>query len=102
MTKADIVNEVSSITGKQKKDVVDVIDSTMHVIKKNMTAGENVYLRGFGNFILKKRAEKKARNITAGTSLIVPEHYIPKFKPCRTFMDWVRREVNCENKCKTQ
>jgi DNA-binding protein HU-beta len=93
MTKAELVNEVARLTEQEKKDVCDVIEAIMHVIKKNMAEGQNIYLRRFGSFILKKRAEKKARNITAGTTVIVPEHYIPKFKPAKVFLNKVKNNV---------
>jgi DNA-binding protein HU-beta len=93
MKKVEIVNEVAGITGKQKKDVEGVINTAIAVIMHNMEEGRNIYLRGFGSFILKKRATKVGRNIAAGTPLIIPEHYIPAFKPCKTFMNRVKNNV---------
>jgi DNA-binding protein HU-beta len=93
MRKIEIIYEVSRITGKQKNEVSDIVEATMSVIKSNMIKGRNIYLRGFGSFIVKKRAEKKARNITAGTAVIVPEHYIPAFKPAKAFINMVRNNV---------
>ncbi len=90
MTKADIVAEIAAATGVEKAEVMTVVEAFMSTVKKAMIEGNNVYLRGFGSFILKKRAEKVARNITAGTSVVVPAHTIPAFKPNRDFVDKVR------------
>ncbi len=85
MTKADIVSEISKKTGIDKATALVVVEAFMDSVKENMVNGENVYLRGFGSFILKKRAAKTARNISKNTSLVVPEHNIPAFKPAKTF-----------------
>ena len=77
MTKADIVNEISHKTGIDKLDVQKAIESFMDEVKKSLGKGDNVYLRGFGSFIVKKRAQKVARNISQKTSIIIPEHSIP-------------------------
>ncbi len=90
MTKADIVNEISRKTGIDKAEVLQTVEKLMEVIKDTMSNGENVYLRGFGSFIIKVRSEKTARNISQNTALIVPEHKIPAFKPARVFMDMVK------------
>lgn len=90
MTKADIVNEISRKTGIDKAEVLQTVEKLMEVIKDTMSSGENVYLRGFGSFIIKVRSEKTARNISQNTALIVPEHKIPAFKPARVFMDMVK------------
>jgi len=90
MTKADIVAEIAAATGVEKTEVMTVVEAFMSTVKKAMIEGNNVYLRGFGSFILKERAEKVARNITAGTSVVVPAHTIPAFKPNRDFVDKVR------------
>lgn len=89
MTKAEIANEIAKSTGIDKEAVVAVIEQFMTVVKDSMAQGENVYLRGFGSFILKTRAEKTARNISANTTLIVPEHKIPAFKPANCFKEQV-------------
>ncbi|MDE5888175.1 MAG: integration host factor subunit beta [Muribaculaceae bacterium] len=89
MTKAEIVNEISRSTGMEKAAVLNVVENLMQVIKESMADGENVYLRGFGSFVVKTRKEKTARNITKNTSLIVPEHKLPTFKPARVFKDMV-------------
>lgn len=85
MTKADIVSEISKKTGIDKATALIIVEAFMESVKENMVNGENVYLRGFGSFILKKRAAKTARNISKNTSLVVPEHDIPAFKPAKTF-----------------
>ena len=85
MTKAEIVTEIANKTGIEKKDVLNTIEAFMEVVKESLTKEENVYLRGFGSFIVKKRAQKTARNISKNTTLIIPEHNIPAFKPAKTF-----------------
>lgn len=85
MTKADIVNEISKNTGIDKQNVLTTVEAFMEVVKKSLAEEENVYLRGFGSFIVKKRAQKTARNISKNTTLIIPEHNIPAFKPAKTF-----------------
>ena len=87
MTKAELSKVVSDETGIEKALVQDVIDATMEAIKKGMAEGENIYLRGFGTFEIKKRAAKKARNITANTTMTIPEHNVPRFKPCDSFKE---------------
>lgn len=85
MTKADIVNEISKSTGVEKAVVQDVVEAFMTSIKESMTANNNVYLRGFGSFIIKKRAQKVARNISKNTTITIPAHNIPAFKPAKSF-----------------
>ena len=85
MTKADIVNEISKNTGIDKQNVLITVEAFMDVVKNSLAKEENVYLRGFGSFIVKKRAQKTARNISKNTTLIIPEHNIPAFKPAKTF-----------------
>lgn len=85
MTKAEIVNEISLKTGTDKKEVLQIVEGFMESVKTSLTNGENVYLRGFGSFILKHRAEKMARNITKNTTMIIPAHDIPTFKPSKDF-----------------
>lgn len=92
MTKAEIVNEIAKTTGIDKASVLATVESLMDVIKASLANGENVYLRGFGSFIVKQRAEKTARNISKNTSLIVPAHNIPAFKPCPEFKESVAKE----------
>ena len=93
MTKADIVTRISDRTGLEKSDVLAVVEGFMSEVKSSMESGENVYLRGFGSFVLKKRAEKTGRNISKNTTLIIPAHYIPSFKPAKTFAEEVKSNV---------
>ena len=90
MTKADIVNEISKKTGIDKTTVLTTIEAFMESVKDNLADGNSVYLRGFGSFILKKRAQKTARNISQKTSMIIPEHNIPAFKPSKTFSSRIK------------
>lgn len=85
MTKADIVSEIAKSTGVDKATVASVIEGFMESVKSTMTNGENVYLRGFGTFLIKERAEKTARNITKNTTIIIPAHNVPAFKPAKDF-----------------
>ncbi|HPX79910.1 MAG TPA: HU family DNA-binding protein [Bacteroidales bacterium] len=93
MTKADIVNEIAKTTGLEKVAVQKVVESFMETVKDSLIQNNNVYLRGFGSFILKKRAQKTARNISKNTTIIIPEHYIPAFKPAKVFMNKVKESV---------
>ncbi|HNX55650.1 MAG TPA: HU family DNA-binding protein [Prolixibacteraceae bacterium] len=93
MTKADIVNEVSKNTGIEKVTVQKAVEAFMETVKDSLTEGRNVYLRGFGSFIVKKRAEKTARNISRNTTIIIPQHFIPSFKPAKTFVAQVKDQV---------
>lgn len=85
MTKAEIVNRISKETGIEKTATLEVVEAFMNAIKDSLANGEPVYLRGFGSFIIKHRAEKAACNITANTTIVVPAHDIPAFKPCSDF-----------------
>ena len=85
MTKADIVNEISKKTGIDKATVLATVEAFMESVKESLSNDENVYLRGFGSFILKRRAEKTARNISKNTTIIITGHDIPAFKPAKTF-----------------
>ena len=86
MTKADIVNEIAKNTGISKDDVLKTVEAFMETVKVSLTKEENVYLRGFGSFIVKKRAKKTAHNISKNTTIIIPEHNIPAFKPSKEFV----------------
>ena len=86
MTKADIVNEISKSTGIDKATVLETVEKFMEAVKDSLANGENVYLRGFGSFIIKTRSQKTARNISKSTTIIIPEHNIPAFKPAKVFM----------------
>ena len=91
MTKADIVSEIAKGTGAEKAQVQTIVEAFMESIKCALESNNNVYLRGFGTFGLKHRAEKTARNISKNTTLIVPAHDIPNFKPCKEFMEEVAK-----------
>ena len=90
MTKAEIVNDISKKTGIDKATVLTTVEAFMSSVKGSIENGENVYLRGFGSFILKKRAKKTARNISKNTTIIIPEHNIPAFKPAKSFVNSVK------------
>lgn len=92
MTKAEIVNEVAKATGIEKVTVQTVVEASMESIKESLIKGEPVYLRGFGSFIIKHRAQKAARNITKKTTLTIPAHDIPAFKPAKSFMGAVKEK----------
>jgi DNA-binding protein HU-beta len=93
MTKADIVSEVSKSTGIEKVTVQKAVEAFMESVKGSLAKNQNVYLRGFGNFIVKERAEKTARNISKNTTIIIPTHKIPAFKPAKTFVGQVKSNV---------
>jgi DNA-binding protein HU-beta len=93
MTKAEIVAEIATKTGIEKVAVQAVVESFMETVKDTMADGENVYLRGFGSFIVKRRAEKTGRNISKNTTIIIPAHNIPAFKPAKTFVNEVKNKV---------
>lgn len=86
MTKAEIVNEIAKSTGIEKINVQTVVEAFMESVKDSVAKGEPVYLRGFGSFIIKHRAQKAARNITQKTTMTIPEHNIPAFKPAKVFV----------------
>ncbi|MCR5003155.1 MAG: integration host factor subunit beta [Bacteroidales bacterium] len=92
MTKADIVNAINSKTGIEKGVAQQVIEGYMEVIKESLANGEPVYLRHFGSFIIKHRAQKAARNITKKTTLTIPAHDIPAFKPAKEFVAAVKEK----------
>ena len=90
MTKADIVNEIAKNTGIDKATVLTTVEAFMEAVKDSLAKNENVYLRGFGSFVIKQRAEKTARNISKNTTIIIPAHNIPSFKPAKTFVSVVK------------
>ena len=91
MTKADIINEIAKSTGVDKKSVSATVEAFMVAVKESLEKEENVYLRGFGSFIVKTRSQKTARNISKNTVIIIPEHKIPAFKPAKVFMEQVKK-----------
>ena len=93
MTKADIVNEISRTTGIEKAAVQTTVEAFIEAIKGSVIDGKNVYLRGFGSFVVKKRAEETARNISKNVTIKIPEHFIPSFKPSKSFVNQVKDQV---------
>tara|TARA_B100001093_G_scaffold518185_1_gene602180 strand:+ start:5650 stop:5940 length:291 start_codon:yes stop_codon:yes gene_type:complete len=93
MTKADIVAEIAEKTGLEKVDVQTTVEAFMKEVKESLEGGENVYLRGFGSFIIKERAKKTGRNISKNTTIIIPAHNIPSFKPAKVFVEGVKTKV---------
>ena len=92
MTKADIINQISAATGLAKKDVSVTVEAFMEVIKNSLLEKENVYLRGFGSFVVKHRAEKTARNISKNTTIVIGAHDFPSFKPAKSFVAKMKGE----------
>ena len=90
MRKADLVSRISENTGIEKVDVLVVLESFFKEVKESLENGENVYMRGFGSFVTKKRAEKVGRNIKKNVAITIPEHYIPAFNPSKTFTESVK------------
>jgi DNA-binding protein HU-beta len=93
MTKADIVADIAESTGLERMEALKAVEAFMGSIKTSLANGENVYLRGFGSFVVKERAEKTGRNISKNTTIIIPAHNIPSFKPAKTFVDEVKHKV---------
>jgi DNA-binding protein HU-beta len=96
MTKAEIVADIANKTGIEKVAVQATVEAFMETLKNSMINGQNVYLRGFGSFIIKKRAEKTGRNISKNTTIIIPAHNIPAFKPAKTFVNKVKSAVKAK------
>ena len=90
MTKADIVSEIAKKTGVEKVQIQTIVEAFMDEVKGSLEKEENVYLRGFGSFIIKKRAEKVARNISKNTTITIPAHNIPAFKPAKSFASKIK------------
>jgi len=90
VTKADVIAQISEKTGVDKGDVQQTLESFFTVVKDSLSDGENLYVRGFGSFINKKRARKVARNISKGTSMIIDEHFVPSFKPAKVLVEQVK------------
>lgn len=90
MTKADIVSKIAEKSGLEKADVAATVEALMEEVKNSLESGNNVYLRGFGSFIIKTRAEKTGRNISKNTTIKIPAHNIPAFKPSKTFVEGVK------------
>lgn len=93
MTKAELVSTISNKLGTEKVETQKIVEALMHEIKSSLYEGENVYLRGFGSFIIKTRAAKTGRNISKNIAIDIPAHNIPAFKPSKTFVDKVKTKV---------
>jgi len=96
MTKADIVAEIVEETGLERVEALKAVEAFMNSVKSSLSKGQNVYLRGFGSFVVKERAEKTGRNISKNTAIIIPAHNIPSFKPAKTFVEEVKSNVKVE------
>ncbi len=97
MRKADLISEISEKTGIPKVDVMVTLETMFKEIKSSLISGENIYIRGFGSFITKKRAAKIGRNIKKNIAVEIPEHYIPAFKPAKEFVQEVKNKKMDEN-----
>ncbi len=93
MTKAELVTKIADKTGIERAAVLKTVETMMDVVKDTMSNGENLYLRGFGSFIIKHRAEKTGRNISKKTTIKIPAHNIPAFKPAKVFVEKVKNNV---------
>jgi DNA-binding protein HU-beta len=93
MTKADIVADIAEETGLERVEALKAVEAFMNSVKSSLSNGQNVYLRGFGSFVVKERAEKTGRNISKNTAIIIPAHNIPAFKPAKTFVEEVKENV---------
>lgn len=91
MTKADVISEIADKTGIDRGDVTASIEAFFSVVKSSMADGENIYVRGFGSFVNKKRARKIARNISKNTAIVIDEHYVPSFKPSKVFVEKIKK-----------
>ena len=93
MRKADLVAAISEKTGVAKVDVLVTLEEFFKEVKGSLAGGENVYVRGFGSFVIKRRAKKVGRHIKRNEAIVIPEHYIPSFKPAKTFVEEVKAKV---------
>ncbi|ATA72579.1 MULTISPECIES: HU family DNA-binding protein [Capnocytophaga] len=97
MTKAEIVSKIADKLGLDKNDVQSTVENFMDEVKASLESGNNVYLRGFGSFVIKTRAEKTGRNISKNTTIKIPAHNIPSFKPAKVFVDGVKTKVKVKS-----
>jgi DNA-binding protein HU-beta len=93
MRKSDLIHQISGKTGIPKVDVIVTLETLFQEIRESLSQGENIYIRGFGSFVIKKRAAKIGRNIKRNTAVHIPAHYIPTFKPAKEFVDEVKKMV---------
>lgn len=100
MTKAEVIAQIADKTGIDKSDVTTTVEALFKVVKDNMADGDNIYVRGFGSFVNKKRAKKIARNISKNTAIVIEEHFVPSFKPSKVFVEQVKssERVKAANK----
>lgn len=94
VTKQDVINEIAEKTGIDKSDVQVSVEAFFSVVKNSMAGGENIYVRGFGSFVNKKRAKKIARNISKNTAIVIEEHFVPSFKPSKIFVEKIKNSKN--------
>lgn len=94
MRKADLVSSIAEKTGVAKVDVLVALESFFSEVRESLSGGENVYIRGFGSFVIKKRAKKIGRHIKKNKAIEIPEHFIPSFKPAKIFVEQVKENVN--------
>jgi len=97
VTKAEVIAQISEKTGVDKGDVQQTLESFFTVVKDTLASGENIYVRGFGSFINKKRARKVARNISLKSTIIIDEHFVPSFKPAKVFLEQVRESEDLKS-----
>lgn len=90
MTKAEVISEIAEKTGIDKTDVQHTMETFFNVVKSSMAKGENIYVRGFGSFVNRKRARKIARNISKNTAIVIDEHFVPSFKPAKVFVEKIK------------
>ncbi len=90
MTKAEVITKIADQTGIDKADVQITVEAFFSVVKNSMASGENIYVRGFGSFVNKKRAKKVARNISKNTAIVIDEHFVPSFKPSKVFIEKIK------------
>ena len=90
MTKADVINQIAEKTGIDRSDVTTTVETLFTVVKDSMADVENIYVRGFGSFVNKKRAKKIARNISKNTAIVIDEHFVPSFKPSKVFIEQIK------------
>lgn len=90
MTKADVIAQIAEKTGIDKADVSHSVEAFFNIVKASMASGQNIYIRGFGSFVNKKRKKKIARNISRNTAIIIDEHFIPSFKPAKIFVNKIK------------
>lgn len=91
MTKAEVISEIADKTGIDKADVSSTVEAFFAIVKDSMSEGNNIYVRGFGSFVNKKRKKKIARNISKNTAIVIDEHYVPSFKPSKVFVEKIKK-----------